>query len=638
MSLTILRHGKLIACSQSPAANNAVVQSVAFTHPISGNNQNKAENPPTPQPTVAPPKMVWELLTALESEKDYGMMRTTAHYFTEFKQVPFEQLKIDDIDNMASPFKDFLRKKAPYQKNSIRSFCTYLQRLVAHAKRLGWVTAKPEVADFWKDMIVALPTNGSRGIPRFAIRIGKAAEFTDADLDRWEQDFLENGGSYKNAKRLKASFRRSLADSGLSERLPNINCDKQRHGHYSDPFHLLPAKWKADIELVIHTKLAKKVIPGRGKRIRPITGQNVKNGFIRYCGYLIKVAGREDLYDAPLPHLFTKNLVIGYINFCLTTRGLKGDSVRNLLRVLHATLKCHSAYNAQDFSWFASVVSEIELEPSSAKFKRKMEKYVDFGLLEQIRYMLLAKRKEAAKLGNQAVAWLIHDALLISWFITLVWRQRNVRECRLGHNLFRAALLPMTQITIPAWVREKLKSNAQEQFWQFYFAEDETKAGRIVHSILPHTLVSLLEEYLSKWRPLLVRNTDPGTLFLNREGGPLTSEELRDLVSNLTLKYARRRVNPHMFRDIFAYWWLSQYAEDINTVSKMLWHKNIQTTINIYGWKFDESAALCRVETIREFQGQQQLAQRPPQPKPETKASNAKDSGFPPEWHKKQAA
>ncbi len=29
---------------------------------------------------------------------------------------------------------------------------------------------------------------------------------------------------------------------------------------------------------------------------------------------------------------------------------------------------------------------------------------------------------------------------------------------------------------------------------------------------------------------------------------------------------------------------------------EMVWHSNIQTTINIYGSKFDESAALCRVE------------------------------------------
>jgi integrase len=53
-----------------------------------------------------------------------------------------------------------------------------------------------------------------------------------------------------------------------------------------------------------------------------------------------------------------------------------------------------------------------------------------------------------------------------------------------------------------------------------------------------------------------------------------------------------------MFRDIYAYMWLEKFPEDYLTVSKLLWHKNINTTINIYGRRFNESAALCRMESM----------------------------------------
>jgi integrase len=221
---------------------------------------------------------------------------------------------------------------------------------------------------------------------------------------------------------------------------------------------------------------------------------------------------------------------------------------------------------------------------------------VDYEILQKIPVMIHARRKEAEKLGKRTLAWLVHDEMLVSFLVTLVWRQRNLRNCRIDHNLFRATIPPLVNMAIPVWVREAIKANPQQQFWQFHFREGETKMGREVRSILPRRLVSLLDEYLTQHRPFLLCGSDPKTLFLNRQGGPLTSSQVIYLVSNLTLRYAQRRVTPHIFRDIFAYHWLKQHPEDYLTLSKMLWHKNVQTTLNKYGSKFDESHGLCRVE------------------------------------------
>ena len=67
-------------------------------------------------------------------------------------------------------------------------------------------------------------------------------------------------------------------------------------------------------------------------------------------------------------------------------------------------------------------------------------------------------------------------------------------------------------------------------------------------------------------------------------------------MGNLTLRYTGRRVNPHLFRDIFAVKWLEDHPEGYLTLKNILWHSNIQTTLQIYGRNFDESHGARCVE------------------------------------------
>jgi len=67
-------------------------------------------------------------------------------------------------------------------------------------------------------------------------------------------------------------------------------------------------------------------------------------------------------------------------------------------------------------------------------------------------------------------------------------------------------------------------------------------------------------------------------------------------VSDLTLRYGGRRVTPHLFRDIVAYAWLKAHPKDFLTLSKMLWHKSIATTIKYYGGRFNYSTAVLAME------------------------------------------
>jgi integrase len=69
------------------------------------------------------------------------------------------------------------------------------------------------------------------------------------------------------------------------------------------------------------------------------------------------------------------------------------------------------------------------------------------------------------------------------------------------------------------------------------------------------------------------------------------------MVSELTYRYAGRRTTPHRFRDIIAYTWLQEHPSDYLSLSKLLWHRNVNTTIQIYGARFNESSGVVAMES-----------------------------------------
>jgi hypothetical protein len=251
-----------------------------------------------------------------------------------------------------------------------------------------------------------------------------------------------------------------------------------------------------------------------------------------------------------------------------------------------------------------ALVPEVD-DVQAIRDEAKNKKWVPFNELLALPERLLedAKKRFCNGSGKKPVAMALafRNSLLMTWLVHLAWRQRNLRELKFGPreqggNLFKCALDPLATIARPDWAEELLQQNPREELWQVYFRPEETKTGHAVHIILPRHLGPPLEEYVRDYRPLLVKGTDPGFLFLNSEGRPLSANRMDDLVESLTLRFVGRRVNPHLVRDIFALSWLEEHPEDYLTLSKILWHRSIETTLRIYGTKFNESHGVRRAE------------------------------------------
>lgn len=93
--------------------------------------------------------------------------------------------------------------------------------------------------------------------------------------------------------------------------------------------------------------------------------------------------------------------------------------------------------------------------------------------------------------------------------------------------------------------------------------------------------IAILKEYIYISRPELVRKVEKNAtdiLFVNRNGGPLTTRGVRVILDNIIDHTAEvGHVYPHMIRHTFATHLLDGGA-DLRSVQEMLGHENLSTT------------------------------------------------------------
>jgi hypothetical protein len=144
-------------------------------------------------------------------------------------------------------------------------------------------------------------------------------------------------------------------------------------------------------------------------------------------------------------------------------------------------------------------------------------------------------------------------ALILRLLVRVPLRQRNIRELQLGHNLYRD----------------------HQGIWQLHFQGEDLQIGErggrtnTFHMPFPPDLVEHLDEYLERYRPLLLRREQPTTVFLNSYGRPY---QMHSLLNALFLQvYARigKRFYPHLIRTIWTDAFLLK-THDVSTAAYML--------------------------------------------------------------------
>ena len=554
------------------------------------------------------PQTVRDLLGSLSDHEQIRMLRTTVGHICTYLNVPLDQLMIDALDGLAPRFKAYLQGRR-YERNTIRSYCNYAGVLLRKAKALGWTPQQQEVPEAWSPMLAHLSKArglqeiiGIRQIIDDAVRNGKSlSDYADADLDNWESRKLEQGFTRDYVRSCRVRFRRLVFEAGLDREMPHLSpplCQRK----YGVPVEKFPEPLRTEFKDLKRWKMAE-CAEGRGYkgRHRAITALKFEGWFCRMVGLL----AQDGAAVSSLDELFTKQQVQRFVKLATEQLNLSGDSLRTGLGLAFAAVKHYPPLQDESvpgkLNWMQSVISQIRPDPESLKRRSKERKWVKYSILKQMPDIIEAEIAANPKASEWWVAWMRQRQLILKWLTVLPWRQRNLREarllsCRRGPaNIFHEVFSELSPMDLPAWAEAALKANPEERLWQFAFDEDETKSGREVRGVVPGPLVPFLEDFITKHRARLIKGIDPGTLFLDATGGSFSEVSICRLVSNAAVRYVKRRVTPHLFRDIFAAAYLKD-TRDYLSLSKVLWHKNPKITIERYGRFFDESAGARVVE------------------------------------------
>jgi integrase len=538
-----------------------------------------------------------ELLTAIgiNPPSHFQMLRTTAGRIESFLGSPTDQITLDAIYARREDFRPFLEKNR-YKENSIRSYVNYLRMLLEAAEALGWKPFACLNPD-WQYVLRLAKQSGCLAIAKYHLQIRSTpSAVTPEDTGRWLDLKVQQGTKYVTVKSCVDRFWRILVDCGHGENAPPVYSN---NGTYGIPFSEFPAGLRDDVKELLRWKCAE-YEPDRPRRakIRKISARRLQQALSKAYGYAVNVRNTSGI--ASLPELLQKPIMGDYISWSLNERKKQGTTFATEIGQILAAVSAHPAYKSLDWTWMKKLKDGIPCDSFEEVKERKARKYLEYDALEKIPARIHSLRESAAKRGEKVIASVVQSELLIKWLLILPWRQRNIRECRIGGaapNLFRGKIPPFTYIDKPLWVTKEEALNPDAKFWQFRFSKEETKTGISVHALLPRPLIDLLEEYLAEYRGFLVSGRCSETLFVSSSGAPMDTEQVSDLVSDLTLRHGGRRVTPHLFRDIVAFAWLKAHPKDYLTLSKMLWHKNISTTINYYGSRFNESSASVAMES-----------------------------------------
>jgi integrase len=520
-----------------------------------------------------------------------AMLGATADHISRALGKPLNDILICQLPTLRPALRIHLRERR-FKRNSIRSYANFLRILLAKARELGWSECSPDVERAWEEIRrVTRKKLACSTIIRYAIRNGLTpAQFTEAHLTNWREAAIRDGRSAGYLTDIKGRLKKAVYDAGLSWMLPRLAFQVYEERSYGFGPTRLSEPLRTQILDLLKWKTAE-FSPGRTRRTknRPISAKHLR---LLLCQLAAFAARTQKEAPTSLSALLSREIVTGYAEWALNQKRVKGRTVHTALGRI-CGLKCYPPLASPDFSWIWELMAQLPLEEYAQIKERKERRRVPYDDLARIPDQIRREAALRADLTPRRRAAMGRDALLIRWFTVLPWRQRNVRECIIrpfseGGSLWKEEVPP--HIAKSTVVEQALKANPHERFWQFYFRPLETKTGCTVRALLPQQLVKPLEDYIEHHRGILLgARPDPGTLFLGDWGSPLLQNDVSRLVGDITQRYTGHRVNPHLCRDIFATEWLEDHPESYLRLSKILWHSDPKTTIQIYGAGFDES-------------------------------------------------
>jgi len=568
----------------------------------------------TPRCNDAGPQTLAELMLLVEgsmageisrgsvgAKRHISDARTTARHLQQMLGVPTQIIRLDDLVEIDPQLVAYIEAQGISHESAIQYVCDK-NKLLEHAHALGWTCDSFSLRQAWQPVRAALKgdARGAIGIIEDAIRrVVQPCQYTQQHLLAWKQAQLEYGRSLLTLNTEECHFRRQLRRAGLEKMFACFDLSSKNPAAYAAKVDQLHPDLRREIEAVLEWKTVE-YVPGRNAKlaIRPPSERNLRKTLLQVCGFAIHLQGRADLTS--LRQVIVPEIICPLIDWLASERKCKKTTITARLSGIHYLACTHGLFAERDYSWIRAKLNRIEKEPKHLLENRKKQKYMRYDLLASIPLQIRNERLGDKQLDTVVLAWMVHDELFMTWPLYLPWRKRNLRELVVSGSGLLSLIydeIPPDlkhQLELPGWASKALKKDPRQRFWQFTFRATQTKGKRSVRDIIPRELLPLLKMYLKTYRPLLVGPRDPGTLFLNRNGDAMSSNDVLALVTRLTIRHAGTRVTPHLLRDIYAANFLEKGGK-IEKLQRELWQADIATTQK-YCRRFDVSHAVIRLD------------------------------------------
>ena len=315
-------------------------------------------------------------------------------------------------------------------------------------------------------------------------------------------------------------------------------------------FGLPQAQWPAEIQAGWRDYQAK-----CGLSLRESTFKTHTKSMMTYLGYLANIAHREPRWE-DLFHIPTLREFLRWHAARMGRRiSTHGRSVVILAAAIAVVLE-HE--NRRDLAAFRNGL------PTPAPLHIKRNHWVSLAELERVAEACLAEGREPYifrkkdRYPGVRRATTFQVGVILKLLVRVPLRQRNVREMRLGHNLFAD----------------------EHGRWWLHFEGDELKIGekrgranvykRDLTEVCPD-LLPVLEEWQRDYRPKLPGAATSPFVFLTYRGNPFTQRSLHEELGVAVARHTGKRFYPHLIRTIWTTEYLkSKEAPDFVTAAEML--------------------------------------------------------------------
>lgn len=435
--------------------------------------------------------------------------------------------------------------------------------VLRYARRFGFSPASFSLLEAWEPILVVLRPAyaAATAVVKNAIECKlHPSNFSLANLDTWANAALDAGKGHAYIRQARWAFLAAIRKAGIQSRLPQLDLAVRQPQGYRLSMKDMPESLRAEITRIVDSKCAK-------TGIAPETQGEIIEHFEDFCGYADRICGLDVVALKPL---LTEPLVKQFAFWLHKERKCKRTTIVGRLSRMFTALETCPDFADCDFIWIRGVYRKLRREPESALKERRRQRHTAFQELAAIPGRFRDERKALNNPSPAALGWLIMEELLLTFLILAQYPPRFVRKAVIGVNIFRGPIPENgPPFTIPAWAEESLRADPNTHFWQFRY---ESKDGQLFRGLVLQRIVPLLELWLNEYRtPLIGADDDIGSLFFNKDRQPLTAHRLGEYVTNLSRRFAKKRITVTSIRSSFAHYYRERHPDKDAVLANIQW-------------------------------------------------------------------